>query len=127
MELNNFNQWLETNVGDNVFIFQMFLAVFITLLVNFIWRRVYRKLHQQLKKTKNEWDDALIIAISAPVTLLIWGAGGWIIINELLNFSLQDKIRAVFIVAIVSWFLVRFISNGEKNLISNNEIGRAHV
>jgi len=120
MELTNFNQWLETNVGDNVFIFQMFLAVFITLLINFIWRRVYRKLDQQLKKTKNEWDDAFVIAVSTPVTLLIWGAGAWFIINDLLNFPLQEKLRAVFIVVVISWSLVRFISNAEQNLINSN-------
>jgi len=120
MELTNFNQWLETNVGDNLFIFQMFLAVFITLLINVIWRRVYLKLDQQLKKTKNEWDDAIVIAVSTPITLLIWGAGAWIIINELLNFPLQDKLRAVFIVVLISWSLVRFITNAEQNLINSN-------
>jgi len=120
MELTNFNQWLETNVGDNVFIFQMFLAVFITLLVNFIWRRIFRKLDQQLKKTKNEWDDAIVIAISKPITLLIWGVGTWIIVNYLLNFPLKEELRDVFIVVIVSWSLVRFITNAEQNLINSN-------
>ena len=85
MTLSDLDNWLQANVGENAFIYQVFLGVFITLLVNYVWRRVYTKLDKQLKRTKNEWDDAFVIAISFPITLLIWGAGGWIIIQYLLN------------------------------------------
>ena len=120
MDLSNFSQWLDSQAGDNVFIVQVFLVVFVTLVVNFIWRRVYRKLDRQLKKTKNEWDDAIVIAISTPVTLLIWGVGSWILINYLFNISLKAEFRDVFIVVVVSWALVRFIGNAEQNLVSAN-------
>ena len=120
MQFSDFNQWLETNVGDNTFIFQIFIAVFITLLVNFIWRRIYRKLDKQLKRTKNDWDDAVVFAISTPITLLIWGVGAWVIINYLFNFSTKEELRDVFIVVVITWTIVRFIRKAEENLIKSN-------
>lgn len=121
MQLSDINLWLEANVGDNSFIFQMFIAVFITLLVNFIWRRVFKKLEIQLKKTKNDWDDAFILAVSSPITLLIWAIGGWVILNYLMEITIKGEMRDVFIVGIISWFLVRFIHNAESNLIKSNQ------
>ncbi len=124
MALSDLDNWLQTNVGDNAFIYQVFLGVFITLLVNFIWRRIYTKLDKQLKKTKNDWDDAIVLAISSPITLLIWGAGGWIILRYLLSVDIKTELRDVFLVMVLSWSLVRFIHQAEKNLIGSN-IGRS--
>jgi MscS family membrane protein len=124
MTLSDLDNWLQANVGDSAFIYQVFLGVFITLLVNFIWRRIYTKLDKQLKKTKNVWDDAIVLAISSPITLLIWGAGGWIILRYLLNVEIKTELRDVFLVMVVAWFLVRLIHQAEKNLIDSN-LGRS--
>ncbi len=120
MTLSDISSWLQTNVGDSGYIYQVFIAVFTTLLINYIWRRVYRKLDKQLKRTKNDWDDAIVIAVSTPVTLLIWGTGAWIIFNHLLDFAVQEEVRDVFIVIVISWGIVRFIHQAEKNIILNN-------
>lgn len=121
MQFSDFNQWLETNVGDSSFIFKLFIAVFITLLVNFIWRRVYKKLGSQLEKTKNNWDDAGLLAVSAPISLLIWGVGIWLIADYLLELKVKEELRDVFIVVVVAWSIVRFIYNAEKNIILTNQ------
>jgi len=120
MTLSELDNWLQTNVGDNLIIYQIFLLVFSTLLVNFLWRRLYKKLDKQLSKTKNEWDDALILAISAPISLFIWGVGSWIILRYFLVLELKDGLREVFIVMVIAWFIVRFIHQAEKNLITSN-------
>jgi MscS family membrane protein len=117
MQYSDFNQWLEANIGENTLIFELFMAVFVTLLVNFIWRRVYLRLDRQLKKTKNTWDDAVLMALSSPVSVLIWGIGSWIIFNYLLQVAVQSEIRDVFIVSVVAWSMVRFIRLAEENLI----------
>lgn len=120
MILSDIESWLQANVGESDFIFQLFLGVFITLLVNYVWKRVYSKLDKQLKRTKNDWDDAIVLAISYPITLLIWGAGGWIILQYLLGIQIKSELRDVFLVMVVSWSLVRFIHQAEKNLITSN-------
>ncbi len=120
MTLSDLDNWLQANVGENAFIYQVFLGVFITLLVNYVWRRIYTKLDKQLKRTKNDWDDAIVLAISYPISLLIWGAGGWIILQYLLNFEVKEELRDVFLVMVVAWSLVRFIHQAEKNLIVSN-------
>lgn len=117
MQYSDFNQWLEANIGENTLIFELFMAVFATLLVNFIWRRVYLRLDRQLKKTKNTWDDAVLMALSSPISVLIWGIGSWIIFNYLLQIAVQSEIRDVFIVSVVAWSMVRFIRLAEENLI----------
>ena len=122
MNINSINQWLENNLGESTFIFQVFMVVFITLLFDFIWRRVYKKIDQQLKRTSNDWDDAFALAISKPITLLIWGIGSWIIIHFLFDIPLKDELRDVFIVVMLSWSIVRFIRNAEQNLINSNLI-----
>jgi len=121
MQFSDINQWIESYVGDNTFIFEMFITVFVTLLINFTWRRIYQKLDRQLKRTHNDWDDAFIMAISTPISLLIWGFGGWIIARFMLEFEIKDEMRDVFIVAVVSWSIVRFIRQAENNLISSNK------
>lgn len=120
MTLSDIENWLQANVGESAFIYQIFLGVFITLLVNYIWKRVYTKLDKQLKRTKNDWDDAFVLAVSYPITLLIWCAGGWVILQYLLNIQIKDELRDVFLVMIFSWSLVRFIHQAEKNLIASS-------
>jgi len=119
--MSDLDSWLEANVGDNLVVYQIFLVVFATLLINFLWRRLCKKLDQQFNKTKNDWDDAFIYAISSPVTLLIWGIGGWIILRHFLFFEIKEELRDVSIIIVISWMIVRFIHQAEKNIIVINE------
>lgn len=121
MTMSDIDAWLNANVGENIIIYQVFLVVFVTLLVNFLWRRLCKKLDQQFNKTKNDWDDAVIMAISAPVTLLIWGIGSWIILRYFLAFEIKEEFRDVSLVIVIAWMIVRFIHQAEKNLIVSNQ------
>jgi len=120
MNLSAIDQWMKSNIGENAFLVEVFVAVFITLLFDFIWRRAYKKIDQQLRRTKNDWDDAFVFAISTPVTLLIWGIGSWIIINYLFGIKLEGGFRDVSTVVLVSWSIVRFIRKAEENLIKSS-------
>lgn len=114
-------KWLASELGDNTIILKVFMIVFATMLANFIWRRVYARIEKQLKKTKNDWDDALGDALSRPISYLIWGVGAWIIIKFYLEFNLDDSIRDVYIVILVSWGLLRFIRKAEVNIQNSNK------
>jgi len=125
MKLSDFNEWVQSAVGENTLMFYLFLGVFTTLLVDFVWRRVAKRLDVQLKRTKNDWDDAIILAISTPVTLLIWGIGSWMILIYLLGFNLKVELRDVFLVIVVSWSITRFIRQAEANIIRSGQDPKA--
>lgn len=112
--------WLQASLTENTYIYHVFLAVFVTLLINFVWRRISKRLTERLYETKNVWDDAIILALIMPVTLFIWGIGAWIIFQYLLGIDIKQAFRDVFIVVVVSWALVRFIQQSEKNLVISN-------
>lgn len=114
-------KWLTSELGDSTIILKVFMIVFATMLINFIWHRAYAHLEKQLKKTKNDWDDALGAAVSKPISYLIWGIGTWIIINFYLEFNLDDSFRDVYIVVLVSWGLLRFIRKAEVNIQNSNK------
>ena len=121
MEFSNVETWLRNYFGDSTFILKVFLVVLVTLIANFIWRRFYAKLLRQLQKTKTEWDDASLVSLKRPIAMLIWGIGAWVIINYLFMFPIEAKYRDVYLVALFSWFLVRFIREAEKNLAQSNK------
>ncbi|MBI4006547.1 MAG: mechanosensitive ion channel family protein [Gammaproteobacteria bacterium] len=108
-------------------IIQVFIVVFITLLINFIQSRLLVKIRAQVEKTKSYWDDALIDAVPRPLTLLIWLIGLTLaaeIVKEETHsaiFSAVEPIRDIGVVFAFTWFLVNFIRQAEKHIISNRQ------
>ncbi len=101
---------------------QVFVVVFLTLLLDFIQRIAMRRLYHRLQKTSNFWDDALVDALSKPVTLLVWIVGLAFAIQiiqletEAAIFSAVEPMRDVGVIATLTWFLVRLIRKLEINL-----------
>jgi MscS family membrane protein len=120
VDFSNFEVWFKNNLGDSTFIMQVFLVVFATLLVSFVWRRVHTKLTLQLQKTKNTWDDAVVSSLSSPVMVVIWAVGAWILTTQLFKYPVHTTVRDIVLVAIISWFLVRFIREAENNIKQRN-------
>jgi len=104
-------------------VIQVFIIIFITLMIDWVQKKILGKLHEKLEPTKNYWDDSIVKAAQTPVTALIWiiglsfaaeivqGQSGAVI------FEAVDPIREVGVIAILAWFLVRFIRLGEKNIV----------
>lgn len=105
-------------------IIQIFVVVFVALLGDWIQKRVLNKLHGKLDKTATFWDDALLEAIQAPLSLLIWLVGLSFAAEiakkqtDSLIFEAVGPIREVGVIIIITWFLIRFIKLAEENLIS---------
>lgn len=118
----NIWEWIKQQVemfaGDYAWIVQVFLIVFITLLVNFVVRGLLLRLLTKLKKTKTLWDDALIYSIKAPLNVLIWVLGLSFAL-EIIDFSYTSAIRELGIIITISWFLIRFIKSVEEALIQH--------
>lgn len=114
--MQNFNQ-------TTIWIAQVFLVVFFSLLFDFIQRRVLNRLQRRLEKTKNLWDDAFVISLKAPLSLLIWVLG-ISTAAQIADYHTQTSVygviaplREVLVIIAVTWFLVRFISQAEKNIV----------
>ena len=105
-------------------IIQVFVVVFLVLLLSFVQKRVFLRIARQASKTANPWDDALIMAIIKPLSLLIWVVGLTFAaemihgVSEQPIFAAIEPIRDVGVIFALAWFLVRFIGEAEKNLVS---------
>lgn len=105
----------------NAWIVQVFVIIFTALLIDFFQKKVLKKVQSQLKKTPNLWDDAFVDAISKPLSVLIW-LFGLTLAMDLTGFDNALKTFQVGAIVIISWTLIRLISNVEANIIHRQEI-----
>ena len=110
--------------GDGLWLTEAFLIVLMALIFDFFQKRVLKKLHVKLERTKNPWDEAVLESLAKPISAFIWLWGVTIaanVIGDANNISLYsnlvDVARQVGIVLIITWFLLRLISRIEKNII----------
>ncbi len=111
----------------NSYILQAFLVVFASLFLDFIQRKILKRLHLKAEKTKNVWDDAIIDSIKKPISLIIWAAGLYLaaeIIQEATGaviFNAVGPLRDTVIIGALAWFLVRLIKHGEQKLVEGEK------
>ena len=109
--------------SESGWIVQVFVVVFVTLVIDFIQKGILRRIHRRLEKTKTLWDDALVQSIRAPLSLLIWIVGlafAASIVRQVTDatiFEAITPIREMGVIAVIAWFLLRFIKNAQANLI----------
>ena len=118
---------LQTNIlnyfRSESWVIQVFIIVFVTLLIDFLQKRLLIKIHNRLVTSWTVWDDALVKAMQKPLSLLIWIIGLAFAAEivqqetEAYIFSAIDPIREVGVIVVLAWFLVRFISEGKQNII----------
>lgn len=107
----------------NSYLIQAFIVVFVSLVIDYIQRRILKRLHLRLEKTKNKWDDAVVAAISKPVSVVIWAAGISLAAEiiqkstKAVIFSAVEPVRDTIVIAALGWFLVRLINNVEQNFL----------
>ena len=118
---------LQTYFSSNSWMAQVFIVVFLTLLISFLQKRILGRLLAKLQNTRVYWDDALVDAARRPLTILIWLIGlsfaAEIVSNEsdAVIFGAIDPIRDVGVIFTLAWFLVRFIERTEKNIVLKKE------
>ena len=108
---------------DKAWMYQIFGIVFATLCLDFFQKKLLSKLYRSFKRTQTFWDDVFIESVKSPIRLFIWLYG----ILFALQFAPENKINTlkpvleaiaeIGLVAIVVWFLSRFIKFGEKEYI----------
>lgn len=109
--------------NDSLWMLEVFLIVFATLVIAYFARRFIQKLTRRAEQTKNLWDDALIIAIARPLNVFIWLMGltfAAAIASDAAGASVFQHIekgRDIAAVFIVVWFINNFIRGVEVNVI----------
>lgn len=106
---------------------QVFVVVFLTVLLSYVVRRFLKTLHKRLGRTRTLWDDALVAALYRPLSVLIYIVGlsfaMELIFREtgalIFDVKAVDPIREVLVIATVGWFLSRFITKGAENYINS--------
>ncbi len=121
--LVNIKNWLINFFGTETWVIQVFVVVFAALIFDFIQKRMVKKLLARTEKTKNPWDDALVISIRKPLSLLIWVLGITFAADiirihaDAAIFDAVPALRDVGVISSIIWFMLRFIHQAEKNII----------
>ena len=108
---------------ENLWIGEVFLVVLATLLVALVVARLLQKLLKEAERSRNLWDDALLEAAQRPLKWLIWLVGLSLAadltgkVSEAAIFAAVGTVREVGVIVLLGWFLVRFISLAERNLM----------
>lgn len=106
---------------------QVFLVIFFALLLDFFLKRVITRLQHKAEKTRNPWDDALLVSIRQPLSVLIWVVGLSFAaslvddVSEAAILAAVDPVRDVGVITVIAWFLLRFIRTTQHNLIAHRE------
>jgi MscS family membrane protein len=124
--IHSIYQTLADWTGDNVWIVQVFVVVFLVLLASFVLRLLVQRLYRKLQTTATPWDDALVGALQKPLTLLIWIVGiafaADIVRVETgaAIFTAIGPVRDIGVVATIAWFLLRLTRNVQDNVLARN-------
>lgn len=105
----------------NTWIIQIFAIIFFALLLDFVQKKIFRRLQRQLEKTPNLWDDAFIHAVIKPITVIIL-AFAIAVSMDIAKLENGLKVFEVGVIFAVSWTLVRLITFVENNVIEQHEI-----
>ena len=114
--------------GDVAWMIQIFVMVTITFIAGAVVRQIVARLEKRAQKTRTRVDDVLFGSLLGPARGLVWVIGlsfaAQIIgvqteeaQTKKIIFDVVSAFRNVGIVATVTWFLLRFISNYEASYI----------
>nr|WP_208321299.1 mechanosensitive ion channel family protein [Thiohalophilus thiocyanatoxydans] len=112
--------YVDQLLGGNWWIVHSFIIIFATLLLDFIQRRVLKRLEKHLQPTKSIWDNSLVYSIRHPITLFIWVLGASFIM-ALFEFEIVRAVREVAAIIAIAWALMRFVEQMEKNILQRND------
>ncbi len=113
--------------GNNAWIVQVFIVVFLVLLFNFALQILINRLYRKLQGTETPWDDAVIGALRRPLNLLVWIVGIAFaadivrVETEAAIFTAVAPVRDVGVIATLAWFLIRLTRNLQQNILARNQ------
>ncbi|MCP3670264.1 MAG: mechanosensitive ion channel family protein [Gammaproteobacteria bacterium] len=112
-------------IQSNDWIVQVFLIVFVSLLLSFVARRTINKIGIRLQKTVNPWDDIVIHSLQKPVAWLIWLLGLTFAADVVHDqsgatiFEAVAPVREIGVILILTLFLLDLIRGTQQILIAS--------
>ncbi len=125
--------WLQHQMSflhNQGWIVQVFLLVFMTLVLAYAESIVYRKMYPKFQRSGTVWDDSVAYAIHKPLQALIWLMGLSLAADivaisgkHTAIFNIVKPLRSLGIIILFAWFLLRVIDKVEQNFVK----GRSRV
>lgn len=119
------NRLLNSMQHDN-WIVQIIIVLAITIFARILLEKFLKKLQARFKRTKNIWDDIFVKSIKKPLSFLVF-AFGLIFCAEIIHkessislFLITSSIKNLVIIGAITWFLIAFIKEAQKSIISKN-------
>ncbi len=128
-QLNQHLSFLKTNA----WIFEIFIVMTVAMLLAYVINLGVKKLIiPRVEKSKNFWDESFVKALNKPLSVLIWLVGLGVAL-EIANyngkytevFSILAPMKSLGIIAVMTWFVMRFINEVEKNIITHDHGDKA--
>ena len=119
-----FDHWI---TKENAYILEVFFVLVFAILADIIQRKIFRGLSEKATKTKTKWDDAILLSIPKPLSIIIWIASiafAADIIREALNAKILEAfypIRNATIITALGYFLTLAIGRIEKTFLSDGK------
>lgn len=110
-------------------IISVFIIVLVTVIGNFIARKLLIKATERMAKTRTLWDDVLLEAAGRPLSWIVWIIGIAYAADVIYSatdapiFQATGSVRDIAVLATLTWFLLRFIKGAEAVMISRDSDG----
>ena len=115
-------QWI---TEENSYLLEILLVLLFGFLVNLIQKKTFKKLVVIAEKTENKWDDAILLSISKPLSIIIWAVSIALAAeviekaSEATIFEDIDPLRNIIVVIALAQFLISVVRNIETFYLSN--------
>ncbi len=125
--MTNFESWLSGLDREWFWVIQIFFIVLATVFASFFAKRGLARMLGKLGRTRTQWDDIVLIAMTRPLTWMVWLVGLDIAVDVIYIetqspiFTYSDSIRNVGIWFCITWFVLAFIRGAEKELTRKSD------
>ncbi|HKJ75674.1 MAG TPA: mechanosensitive ion channel family protein [Gammaproteobacteria bacterium] len=120
-------QLVEAAGTDWVLLGQVFGIIFVALLVDFIQKRVLKRVGERAPRAGRAWDRPLVNAARRPLSAFIWLTGVTLAAQlvgrqtDAVIFEAVPAIRSIGTISVVTWFLIGFINAVERDFLAREE------
>ena len=119
--LEQITDYVDQLLRGNWWILHSFIIIFATLLLDFIQKRILKRLEKRFKKTDRIWDNALLNSIRHPATLFIWILGVSLLMT-IFGFDTAREAREVGAIIAIAWALLRFVDQMSNNIVEHKNL-----
>jgi MscS family membrane protein len=127
-EIGYIHSFISQLMHDDIKLIQLSSIVILTIIFGLYSKRLFRHLVQYFQKTQYLYDDLIVQALAHPVTFGVWFFGCyWFLYFLGVKVNLLIQAKEIFLLVILVWFMVRFISSFEERLEKRIHQGVVHI